>query len=224
MLLRSVFAASAVAGTLAFALAGTAVYATPTPPPVSTATARIPLPGGPPKQVQLPRFLRATFDDVAVGVVDTSYQGITFACPGCGTAHAYAALQNPLVNTPQNHVVSPFAGNILPYFDERSGVIQATFAQACTSVSVNAQPVLGVEGLGSVTNRPYLKAFAANGQQVGATVYGTPPGTGDAGAPVWQELAINATASAPIASIRFSVEHTSGRPVQAMFDNVICTY
>jgi hypothetical protein len=131
---------------------------------------------------------------------------------------------NPLVTTPgQNQVVSPIAGNVMPYFDDRAGTIQASFNQNCTSASVLTSVVVGPEGFGTPTNRPYLKAFGANGQQV-AIAYGTPPGASDGGAPAWQQINVDAPAGTPITSIRFGVEHAGGRPVYGMFDNVNCTY
>jgi hypothetical protein len=225
-MLRPVLAVSALLAPVALAFAAPPVLANPTPLPMPTVTTTVKLPQVPPR-LELPRFVQATFDDVPVGIVDTAYQtrGITFACNGCSTAHTYAALSNPLITTPgQNQVVSPFAGNIFPYFDDRSGVIQALFTQSCTSVSVLAAVVVGPEGFGTPTNRPYLKAFGANGQQVGATIYGTPPGASDGGAPAWQQLTANTTSAAPITSMRFGVEHASGRSVQGMFDNVVCQY
>ena len=124
--------------------------------PTPTVTSRYPEPPKPINPVIAP-YVQATFDDVPVGIVDTSYQakGITFACvgTGCASPHAYAALANPLVTAVQNHVVSPFAGNIMPFFDDRSGAIQATFNKACTRVSVLVQVLASAEGYTPATAR-----------------------------------------------------------------------
>jgi hypothetical protein len=224
-MLRTLLAASVVLVPVAFVFGAPPVLANPTLP-TATVTSKVPLPPKP-IEAQLAPFLEAKFDDVPLGIVDTAYQakGITFACvgTGCASPHAYAALANPLVTAAQNHVVSPFAGNIMPFFDDRSGAIQATFNKACTSVSVLVQVLAGAEGF-TPGNRPYVKAFAANGQQVGATTYGSPPGVSDGGPPPWQQLNVNTTAAAPIASMRFGVEHASGMSVQGIFDSVVCTY
>ena len=175
-MLRTFLAASVVLVPIAFVFGAPPVLANPTLP-TPTVTSKVPLPARP-IEAQIAPFLEAKFDDVPLGIVDTSYQakGITFACvgTGCATPHAYAALANPLITTAQNHVVSPFAGNVMPFFDDRSGAIQATFNKACTSVSVLVQVLGSAEGFGTPGNRPYVKAFAANGQQVSATTYGSP--------------------------------------------------
>jgi hypothetical protein len=177
---------------------------------------------GQPIKQPLPSSVTIDFDNspggaVAPGsIVDSTYtsSGVTFTCVVCSSGHAYAL---PAVG---GNVVSLFAPPSLPFFDARWGAVRATFATPRRSVSIEATPVLPPEWTTTPTAKPWLEAFDANNNLVGAVQY-YPFNYGD---PSWgtaQTLTIT-SASANIAYVQFSSQAAApgGTPVYGQFDNL----
>ncbi len=143
-------------------------------------------------------------------IVDTTYSAsnhVTFAVPN---GHAYARLISS-----GNQGVSPIT---VAFFDERDGTVTATFDTPRTWVSIDAAAVLPFEYKPPVTNRPWLRAYDANGNLVGEKFY--PIAYGQPGYGTMQTLTVTTAPWAQIASVRFSSEHISGAPVYGEFDNL----
>jgi hypothetical protein len=171
----------------------------------------------------LPASVTIDFDNspggaVAAGsIVDATYtaNGVTFSCVVCTSGHAYA-----LPAAVGGNVVSLFAPPSLPMFDARWGAVRATFASPRRWVSIEATPVLPPEWLTTPTAKPWLEAFDANNNLIGAVQY-YPFGYNDVGWGTAQTLTVTSTSS-NIAYVQFSSQAPSsgGTPVYGQFDNL----
>jgi len=98
---------------------------------------------------------------------------------------------------------------------QRAGTGQAP---ALILVSVDVQGVLPPEYLGTPVARPWIEAYDAAGNKIGATVYY--PAYGSAGFGQWQTLRID-DPNASIKSVRLSSQHFNNSPsVYGSFDNL----
>ncbi len=88
-----------------------------------------------------------------------------------------------------------------PCFDDRSGVIRATFGAPQRTVSVEVLPETQVEGEFSTTAAPYLSAYDAGGTSVGHTVL--PDAFGSPTYDHWHTLTVQ-VAAATIGYVEFS--------------------
>ncbi|HYQ44463.1 MAG TPA: hypothetical protein VER11_20915 [Polyangiaceae bacterium] len=151
-------------------------------------------------------------------VVNTTYQswGVTLSSiyctsTGCAPASAYAR-QSSGKNGTNN--VSLFQTG-LSIFDARYGAVEASFAQAKSSVSIEAQAVVFPEQLSTPVARPFIEAYDAAGNLLTRTYY---PAYGSPGFGSWQTLTVNA---AGIRRVRFSSQAPGGTtPVYGSFDNL----
>lgn len=163
------------------------------------------------------------FDDVASGTdIATQYsgQGVTFSCVSCslGAGPSVYTDANPSAASGPN-VVTLFSGS--PggaFFDARYGGIEATFATAQSTVSIDAMGVPPAELLSNSLNRPFLEAFDASNNFLGEVLY--PYYEGQAGFGSWSTLSFTSS-SANIAYVIFSSQHSQdGYITYGMFDNL----
>src|SRR5581483_5203064 len=164
---------------------------------------------------------RITFDDVPDGtIINTHYPGVQFTAVGTGgSANVYARKSVSAASAP--NVVSLFAPPSLPFFDRRYGGIQATFETPQAEVSLDAQPVLPPEYLGTPRALPFLQAFDANWHFLGVVYYPIPYGAAGYGS--WQTLRIKLP-TASIKYVQFASQYIYGTPpVYGQFDNLTYT-
>ena len=147
--------------------------------------------------------------------VDATYTGVgvTFTCIVCSSAHAFARSPGRAGNG-----VSLFQSPYVPLFDSRYGAVRAEFSLPRSFVSVDVLGVLPPEYLGTPVARPWIEAYDAAGNKIGATVYY--PACGSAGFGQWQTLRID-DPNASIKSVRLSSQHFNNSPsVYGSFDNL----
>jgi len=174
----------------------------------------------------LTRTIVIQFDDVAdATVVDQIYasSGVNFVSLTTqppSTGHVYARRMQMATGASGMNVMSLTTnpGWTGPFFDARSGAIEATFDQLQSSVSVMALPMMMPEVLGSDDNRPFMEAFDTNGTYLGRAR--TQLSADDTGFDmVWQPLAFVST-SANIKKVRLSSQAHGSRWVYVVFDNL----
>jgi len=151
-------------------------------------------------------------------VVNTTYQswGVTLSsiyCSASGCAPASAFARGSSGKNGTNNVSLFQTG--LSIFDARYGAVEASFNQAKSSVSIDAQAVVFPEQLSTPVARPFIEAYDAAGSLLTRTYY---PAYGTPGFGSWQTLTVNA---AGIRRVRFSSQAPGGTtPVYGSFDNL----
>jgi PEP-CTERM motif-containing protein len=110
--------------------------------------------------------LLINFDDVANGtVINNHYAGVTFGNPLVDPSQGLVGdiyARSTTVAESASNVVSVFATGV-PAFDARWGAVEAVFATAQKSVSIDAAILRLPEGLGTVVNFPKLEIYNAAG-------------------------------------------------------------
>lgn len=151
-------------------------------------------------------------------VVNATYQtwGVTLStilCTSAGCAPAPAFARRSAGTNGSNNVSLFQTG--LSIFDARYGAVEASFNQAKSTVSIDAQAVVFPEQLSTPVARPFIEAYDAAGSMLLRTYY---PAYGSPGFGSWQTL----TVSAPgIRRVRFSSQAPgSSTPVYGSFDNL----
>jgi len=151
-------------------------------------------------------------------VVNATYQtwGVTLssiACTSSGCASAPAFARRSSGTNGSNNVSLFQTGSSI--FDARFGAVEASFNQAKSTVSIDAQATVFAEQLPTPVARPFIEAYDAAGNLLTRTYY---PTYGSPGFGSWQTL----TVSAPgIRRVRFSSQAPGGTsPVYGSFDNL----
>lgn len=155
------------------------------------------------------------FDNVASGsVIDTAYPGVVFSRVGGGSAHA-ASVGTAAASQP-NIVTHAANGSA---FHEGMAVLQAEFATAQQTVSIDVAALALPENLTQGTNRPWLQALDAAGNVVATAQFQGALPTGGARS-AYQTLTVSQSGPT-IKRVRFSVPNASGQPVIfGLFDNL----
>jgi len=173
-----------------------------------------------------------TFDQDAGGqgvtdgtVVDTLYQTLgctlTFIPTPKGTVlgtHVYARSINS--HSAPNSISPVAAPAIITCIDDSWGQMKASFANPVSGVTVYARPMLSPECLGSVTARPYLRAYDAQNNLVSEAFYPLQYGNSSWG--TYQPLSVTSSSN-NIAYVKFSSEYHDGAQVYALFDDLAFT-
>ena len=164
------------------------------------------------------------FDDVADGtVINTHYAGVTFTNPIGG--NIYARYGEGFAVS-QSNVVSVFStgASALPFFDARSGAVDAHFSTPVGVIRIAARPVGPVDSfLTTLTSRPYLQAFDSNGNYLGTTVYYSGPLPTnccfDVGPPETLVI-VSSSGTNNIGIARISSQQPGSNPTYGLFDNL----
>jgi hypothetical protein len=161
------------------------------------------------------------FDDVSSGtVINNHYSGVTFSLlpgPANPTATNVVAVSDQFAFSSPN-VVGPQITGFNSFFDEEEGIIQAQFANPQNTVSVEAAVVTSPEGLGTILDNVYLKAYDANNNLLTTAWYPIDPNNYND--QPYQTLTVSTTGN-NIAYVRFSsTDGDQGPPIYGEFDNL----
>lgn len=168
------------------------------------------------------------FDSVVSGtVINSAFVGVQLSNPIGGDV--YAREQSTFApSLPNVASVVPPSGSGLPgqsvfaFFDAMQGAVEARFATPQSTVSIDARPVSPLEFLGTLTNRPFLEAYDANGVLLSRALYTGPLPTTAAFTVGPTETLTITSASNNIAYVRFSSQ-TSQSVIRTfgLFDNLM---
>ena len=152
--------------------------------------------------------------------------GVTFGCFNgsvgfnlCSGNSAFARTDTVGAASPSN--VIGFGSNTLSDFliDERTGFLSASFSTLQGSVSIDAKPVLLPEGLGSITNTPFMQAFDSAGHLISTASYAYGACDPNTTQCPYETLSIVRPTN-DISFVVFSSFHAAGQTVLGEFDNL----
>jgi len=161
------------------------------------------------------------FDDAPDGtMINTRYPGITFTNPVGGNIFARGSSGAP--SAP--NVASVFGtGAGLPFYDARSGAVDAILATPVGSVSIDARPVAPLEFLTALTRRPFFEVYNTSGTLIGQVYYQGALPTTSGGVGPTETLSFTSTAN-DIGRVRFSSQGPGNTgaipPTYGLFDNL----
>ncbi len=163
------------------------------------------------------------FDDVPNNTtIDNHYPGVTFVNPLGGSIYARDG-EGFAPSSP--NVVSVFSTNdsIFPFFDARSGAVDAILATPVRSASIDVRPVGPVDSFFNLTSRPYIQAYDTSGNYLGVTVYYQGPLPSnccfDVG-PTETLTVVSPQNTNNIGRIRLTSQQPNPNPTYALFDNL----
>jgi hypothetical protein len=119
--------------------------------------------------------------------------------------------------------VSVLNGGVDYFFNASvgQGAVDATFATAQSSVSIDVRAVGPVEFLGALQNKPFLEAYAAGDVFLGRVLFAGALPTACCFAFTSVETLTFNSATADIVKVRFSSQISQpGAPVYGLFDNL----
>ena len=160
------------------------------------------------------------FDDVVDGtIINNNYVGVTFSNP-IGSGNVYAQSGG---NISSPNVVSILNGGEDRFFDGSSGAVDATFATAQATVSIDVRAVGPLNDfLDALTLRPYLEAYNSANVLIGKVYFAgaLPIASGNAFTP-FETLTVSSGVSDDIKRVRFSSQCCiSALAVYGAFDNL----
>ena len=160
------------------------------------------------------------FDDVADGtVINSQYAGVTFSNPLGGDVFAQAVPASGSISAP--NAVSVLNGGIDYFFNGTFGAVDATFATAQSTVSIDVRAVGPIEFLGALQNRPFLEAYDSTSAFLGRVLFAGALPTGCCFEFTPVETLTFSSASDNIARVRFSSQTSQpGASVFGLFDNL----